>query len=446
MRRVALPSDVLPRDGGIRGLLYAGVLLRVVLFAPLYPTNNDDHFGVITYVLREHALPPSDVLSQAYHPPLYYLLAAPFAALGGVRGAEVFSLLLSVANLWLLARFIDRTQLITRTSTRRHALALAAFLPQFVVFGLFVSNDTLSYLVGTLFLLVAFAYLERPDAKRLAALGAITGIGLLTKGTFLAFLPLAPALVLAVGWRRRLPPGRILSGAALCLALALTLGSYKFVENHRLLGRRVVHNLQLPGFELKHQRGAIQGPASFVDFDLPLLLTAPSSPGRARHSVPTLLYGTTWWSYIRESNLTQTRRPGWRWVASLLFLAGLLPTALGIVGFARVLAGSRAVAGLRGLSQDAYLALGGWITAATTFLATLGIVIAAGVKYDVSSSFQGRLVFPATLGALLLFAGGFDGVAGRWSRSAPGLHGAMAVAYAAFAAYYVVEVVGALLP
>ena len=73
-----LVRDALPRDRGMRGLFYAGVLLRLALFAPLYPTNNDDHFGVIQYILREHALPPSDVLSQAYHPPLYYLLAAPF--------------------------------------------------------------------------------------------------------------------------------------------------------------------------------------------------------------------------------------------------------------------------------------------------------------------------------------------------------------------------------
>jgi 4-amino-4-deoxy-L-arabinose transferase-like glycosyltransferase len=442
---LAQQRAVLPRDRGIRRLLYAGVLVRLALLVPLYPINNDDHFGVIQYILREHELPPSDVLSQAYHPPLYYLLAAPFAALGGVRGAEVLSLLLSVLNLWLLARILESTELIERTGTRRHALALAAFLPQFVVFGLFVSNDTLSYPVGTLFVLVAFTYLERPGPATLAGLGASVGLGLLTKGTFLALLPIAAALVLAVGWRRRLALGRVFAQLTLCLALGLTLGSYKFVENYRRLGRPVVHNLELPGFELQRQRGAIQGPSSFVNFDLPRLVTAPYGLRDARHSVPMLLYGTTWWSYIRESNLTRSRRPGWRWVASLLCLAGLVPTALGILGLARVVARSPASMSIRTLPQRAYLELGRWVTAAATLLATLGIVLAAGVKYDASSCFQGRLVFPAILGALLLFASGFDGVVARRPRSSQWLHGAMAAAYVAFAMYYVVEIAGAML-
>jgi 4-amino-4-deoxy-L-arabinose transferase-like glycosyltransferase len=428
----------------MRALLYAGVLLRLVLFVPLYPINNDDHFGVIRYILREHALPPSDVLSQAYHPPLYYLLAAPFAALGGVRGAEVLSLLLSIANLWLLARFLDRTDLLERAGTRRHALALAAFLPQFVVFGLFVTNDTLSYLVGTAFLLVAFAYVERPRARSLAAVGATIGVGLLTKGTFLAFLPVAGVLVIAVGWRRRLPLRRVLAHAATCLVLALTLGSYKFVENYERLGRPIVHNLELPGHELFGQRGTIRGPSSFVTFDLPRLVAAPYGQRHVRHSVPMLLYATTWWPYVRDSNFTRTRQPGWRLVASLLCLAGLVPTALGLVGLARLGARWRNVASVPSLPEAEYRELGMRLTAAGTLLATLGIVVAAGVKYDVWSCFQGRLLFPAILGALLLFAAGFDGVVARRPGTARWLHGAMAAAYLAFGAYYVVEVAGAM--
>ncbi|HTK48762.1 MAG TPA: glycosyltransferase family 39 protein [Gemmatimonadaceae bacterium] len=439
-----LVRDALPRDRGLRALLYAGVLLRLALFVPLYPTNNDDHFGVIQYILREHALPPSDVLSQAYHPPLYYLLAAPFAALGGVRGAEVLSLLFSLANLWLLARFLDCTELVARTGTRRHALALAAFLPQFVVFGLFVTNDTLSYLVGTGFLLVAFAYVERPSGRRLTAVGAMTGIGLLTKGTFLAFVPVAVVLVLAVGWRRRLPLGRVIAHAAFCLALGLTLGSYKFVENYERLGRPIVHNLELPGHELFGQRGTIRGAGSFVAFDLPRLVVAPYDQRHVRHSVPMLLYATTWWSYIRDSNFTRTRQPGWRIVASLLCLAGIVPTGLGVIGLARLGARWRDVANVPSLAEREYVELGRRITAAGTLVATLGIVIAAGVKYDVWSCFQGRLLFPAILGALLLFAAGFDGVVLRWPASTRWLHRAMYAAYAVFAAYYVVEGAGAM--
>jgi hypothetical protein len=66
------------------------------------------------------------------------------------------------------------------------------------------------------------------------------------------------------------------------------------------------------------------------------------------------------------------------------------------------------------------------------------------VKYDVWSCFQGRLLFPAILGALLLFAAGFDGVVLRWPARTRWLHRAMYAAYAVFAAYYVVEGAGAM--
>src|SRR4051794_30775809 len=102
----------LPADAVLRRLLYAGVLLRLVLFEPFYPINRDDHLGVIRFILAHHALPTSDVLQQSYHPPLYYLLAAPFVALGDVRGGEVLSFVLSVLNLILLARVLSTTELV----------------------------------------------------------------------------------------------------------------------------------------------------------------------------------------------------------------------------------------------------------------------------------------------------------------------------------------------
>jgi hypothetical protein len=39
----------LPTDAVLRWTLLAGVLLRVVIFKPLWPVNNDDHLGVVTY-------------------------------------------------------------------------------------------------------------------------------------------------------------------------------------------------------------------------------------------------------------------------------------------------------------------------------------------------------------------------------------------------------------
>ena len=430
----------LPKDAVLRWTLFAGVLLRLLLFKPLYPLNNDDHIGVVRYLLQYHVLPAADVASQGYHPPLYYLLAAPFVALADVRGAELLSLGLSVANLWLLARLVATTPLIVSETTRRHALAFAAFLPQFVIFGLFVSNDTLSYLVGTAFLFAAFAYIERPTIGWLMALAAILGVGLLTKGTFLAFLPVAAGIVVAVAWRRRVGAKRALGQAALCLAVACALGSYKFVENYRRFGRPIVHNLDFPSNAKVGEAGAIVGVASFADFDVPRLVVAPFERRRTLHSVPLLLYATTWYSYIRDSNFGRIRRTGWKWVASLLCLAGIVPTALGLIGLGRALRGMGDVAQLRALPEPRFIALGQRTTATVLLLATLGIVVWAGVKYDVWTCFQGRLLFPVLFSGLLLLASGFDAMVAWRAGARRWLSCALLTSYAFWGIYYVVEV------
>jgi 4-amino-4-deoxy-L-arabinose transferase-like glycosyltransferase len=435
----------LPKDAVLRWTLFAGALLRLLLFKPLYPINNDDHIGVVRYFLQYHVLPAADVVSQGYHPPLYYLLAAPFVALADARGAELLSLGLSVANLWLLARLVATTPLIASDTARRHALALAAFLPQFVVFGLFVSNDTLSYLVGTAFLLVAFAYIERPSVGWLMALAAVLGVGLLTKGTFLAFLPVAAGIVVAVGWRRRVGIMRALGQAALCVAVACALGSYKFVENYRRFGRPIVHNLDFPSNVRVTKKGTITGVVSFVDFDVPRLVATPFERQRTVHSIPLLLYATTWYPYIRDSNLGLIRRTGWKWVASLLCLAGIVPTALGLIGLGRALRGMGGVGELRTLPEPRFVALGQRTTATVLLLATLAIVVWAGVKYDVWACFQGRLLFPVLFSGLLLLANGFDAVVAWRSGARRWLTCALVASYAFWGVYYVVEVASALM-
>jgi 4-amino-4-deoxy-L-arabinose transferase-like glycosyltransferase len=438
--RPALGRFGLPTDLVLRWTLFAGVLLRLLLFKPLYPKNNDDHFAVITYLLQHGALPTADLVSQAYHPPLYYVLAAPFAALGGLRGAELLSLGLSVLNLWLLARLAATTELIASDTARRHVLAVAALLPQFVIFGLFISNDTLSYPVGTLFIIVAFAYVARPSTGSLLALGAITGVGLLTKGTFLAFVPVVPILVLAVAWRRRTPAPRAIGMDALCLAVTLAVGSYKFVENYRRFGRPVVHNLDFPASALLDQKGTIQGVRSFVTFDLPLLVVSPFDRKVTMHSVPMMLYATTWYAYLRESNFRVSRRTGLGLLLRLMCLVGFVPTALAVVGLGRVLGGLREIGRVPELPEREYVALGRRVTAVGLFFATLGIVIVAGVRYDVWSCFQGRLLFPVLFAGLLLMAGGLDGVMTWRPASRRWLNAAFVVAYVAWGCYYVAAV------
>ena len=59
----------LPKDAVLRWTLFAGVLLRLLLFKPLYPLNNDDHIGVVRYLLQYHVLPAADAAKGAAKSP-----------------------------------------------------------------------------------------------------------------------------------------------------------------------------------------------------------------------------------------------------------------------------------------------------------------------------------------------------------------------------------------
>ena len=237
---------------------------------------------------------------------------------------------------------------------------------------------------------------------------------------------------------------RALGQAALCVAVASTVGCYKFVENYQRFGRPIVHNLDFPDNAKADQRGAIIGLQSFTDFDIPRLVAVPFERRRTLHSVPLMMYATTWYPYIRDSNFRLSARGGGVWLARLLCLAGVLPTVLGLIGLGRVLGGVGAIAHLRQLPEEEYVALGQRVTATALLLATLGIVVWAGVKYDVFTCFQGRLLFPALFGGLLLLAEGFDGVVTWREGTRRWMSGALVASYAVFGAYFIFEVASVL--
>jgi hypothetical protein len=116
-----------------------------------------------------------------------------------------------------------------------------------------------------------------------------------------------------------------------------------------------------------------------------------------------------------------------------------------LVGLGRVLGSLREAAHLRTLPEPRYVALGQAVTATALLLATLGIVIWAGVRYDVFPCFQGRLLFPAFFSLLLLVAAGFDGVVLRRPAALRWMNGALVASYVVFGAYFIVEVASAVM-
>src|SRR5437773_11484194 len=101
----------------LRTALALGIALRLVVFGFLRPINNDGHYPIVRYVVILGKVPPTNsyidtdemgrvYLDQSYQPPLYYVLAAPWELLGAIKAVQLFSVVLSCVNLYLLYRLL----------------------------------------------------------------------------------------------------------------------------------------------------------------------------------------------------------------------------------------------------------------------------------------------------------------------------------------------------
>jgi hypothetical protein len=264
--------------------------------------------------------------------------------------------------------------------------------------------------------------------KHVLILSVLLGIGLLTKGTFLAFVPALAVFVWIM--QRRHNPHRALSRSAAFLALAAIVGCYKYVENQMHYGGPVIHNLDLQHEWGISQTGTYTGVRSLVDFDIVKLLRSPRLSEQTAHSIPLLMYGTLWYSHIRESSFQSPASAAY--VAPALYLLGLAPTALLIAGWWMLW--------MTRPGGDRELASFDRLAAALLGL-NLALVIALGLRYDVWSCFQSRLLFPSMAGIVLSLATGLEFVWRRWPaplRAIVLLN--LVCLFMAFVTYYAVEI------
>lgn len=419
-------------------ILLAGVVLRVVVFAYQWPDNNDNHLAVVQYIHMRGDIPASHRCGQCYHPPLYYLLASllvPF----GLKGIQAFSLATSIATLLLLHRFIGRPGAVDP----RHApfcMALAAFLPQFVLFGNYISNDSLSFAIGAALFLALEAYLASGRSRDGLLLLLCLGLGLLTKSSFLACVP--PVVAIAL-WGH--PAGREIRRFAIMTAasvVAIAGGCWKQWQNLATNGRPFFHNLDANPPWAASQRPTYVGLSSLYDMNIVTLMREPLWAESGRHSYFLLMYATLWYPYIPESNFFGSQ-VGYGWVGSLIYGLAVVPTILCLGGIGQTL-GTALSAGAAGVSHarstDARpcdsLALASLLVAGCMTAAVIGL----GVRYDVQTCFQSRLLFPCLAAMLVMLDRGLTAT----RRLSGRLHSAAVVALgclcAVFLLFFVIEI------
>lgn len=167
---------------------------------------------------------------EATQPPLYYWLLAP--ALYAVKGCS-----LPAQVMWLrwigvaiASLAVPLTFAIGRSVTRREPVALGcaavvAVMPGFAINAARISNEPLCIVLFTVLIWLGLRILERaPDTGSAAALGAVLGLGLLTKAYFLAAVP--PVLLL-FGYKYR----KAWAGAGMACAIALAMAGWWYARN-----------------------------------------------------------------------------------------------------------------------------------------------------------------------------------------------------------------------
>jgi hypothetical protein len=213
----------------------------------------------LTLLIQSHFPAGSDISSlryEAWQPPLYYLLAAPMYRLSPadppfarLQALHAFNILLGVATLVLsyaISREVfvrvpassalesssawGRTRWLTVASTPNEGVWLALAMPG-VLIGVpmlastsaAINNDNLANVLGALLTLLLIRTVVAPDGSSAAAarLGAVLGLGVLTKLTLGVFLPIALLAIAVRAVRHRQRRDEPIYEAVVLLAIML---------------------------------------------------------------------------------------------------------------------------------------------------------------------------------------------------------------------------------
>jgi len=395
------------------GLFVVGLLLRVATWPLLGPSNRDFHLGVILRMVATGRIPISNETDQSYHPPLYYLITAPiFALTHRPKVVQLFSLACAIATLYVLYRIIVFTPLFGRMRDRLILFAFVVVHPQLIAYGLYLSNDTLTILLGALVAWQLWRWLADSSPSNVRTLAILCGLGLLTKATFLAIVPIVAVLLGLIG--RRFDRATATRRAVEFAAVAITIGSYKFIENYMHFGTPFVTNLDSGLGWVADQAQGRTLPWAYIGFDPRRWLSFPLMEGRRPYLEQ--MYESFWYEAGPMSNLQEARRWPYYLTGSALLVAAIVPTVLMVWGMVVGLAafGRQLFAGVVPHARErVQLARGSLIA---LWVGVLMLLVIQEARSHVWSIMHARLMLPVLAGGLVALRVGWDAL----RRLAPG--------------------------
>lgn len=415
-------------------ILVFGVLLRASVFAYQRPFNLDRHIDAIKYIFENHRIPVAHTVGQSDHPPLYYVLAAMIYPLGH-KAIQFFSLTLSIATLYTIYRLILGLDFIQPAYVKIHCMLLASTLPQFIMISNYVSNDSLSFLLGTLLFSTIWRYIRNPSLKNLVLMAVCEGLGLLTKGAFLSFAPSLIFLILFVESWKKGGVGAAIKPLATFAVIILVLGSFKGMQNMAYHNRIVVMNNELEPAWMEDQRPTYIGLSTFYDINVLKLWSSPTLGEKTRHSFPLLFYSSFWYNYFPIESNFRGGLSGYGFVGGVIYLLAIAPTLTILYGAATLIQLKKPDFSGVGLDRRLFEGL-----SLSMLISILIPVIHLALKYDIWSWANSRYLMTALFAIILVLNAGLRSIRERNPLLEKIILSVMTLLYLMFIAYYVIEI------
>lgn len=198
------------------GVAFIAVVLLEMSLRPIYEAPDEISHLHYAQLIANHAALPGAGIHERQQPPLYYLLSAALLKLGlGLTGMRMLSLVCGLLTLMLCA-LVAREIWPRRPWLWVGAAAIAAAVPEMQYLAGAATNESLSWTVGALLVLLTLKVLRSHDPAPTLVLwcGAVVGIAAITREEDWVLAALLVGVMIWL-WRGRLLSVKTVAAAAL---------------------------------------------------------------------------------------------------------------------------------------------------------------------------------------------------------------------------------------
>ncbi len=207
--------------------------------------NAPDEAAHISYVHSIHSghlpirptpgAPSTPPIYEWHQPPLYYIFASSFYALGD-RGLRLASILCGFVGILVIYR-ATRTLIPDDPILAITSAGISSLTPTHIALTSVVNNDAMLELYcSTTLLILIFMLFSGVTIRRACWLGSAIGAAILTKSTGVLLLPVMVAAFLLM-WRNGEQPRKLFVAASCATAFMLAIDGWWFLRNTRLYGQ-----------------------------------------------------------------------------------------------------------------------------------------------------------------------------------------------------------------